>query len=129
MKLRTLDDLKLFIKAVRLVTMDTGFELQTENAQKARLTADRLLKFIDANKNTTEELVRQLLRLVRACCSHPRAVTCHTFKERLWEKYYKLCSKEDFRTMWKSFIQTSVGFDGSPIFSNLLLEQFLNSSL
>ena len=40
----TSDDLELFIKAVRLVTLDNGFNLATKNAQRARLTVERLLK-------------------------------------------------------------------------------------
>ena len=40
----TSDDLELFIKAVRSVTLDNGFNLATKNAQRACLTAERLLK-------------------------------------------------------------------------------------
>lgn len=35
-----LDDLQLFINGVRSVTLDDGFNLATENAQRARHTAE-----------------------------------------------------------------------------------------
>ncbi len=109
----------MFINAVRLVTVDKGFQIATERAQKALLTADRLLQAIevdDRDQKATRDFASVLLKRVRSCCSHPRAVTCHTFKEKMWEKFYKLCADEDFHTQWKLFIQASIGFNGTPIF-------------
>ena len=119
----------MFIKAVRSVTLDNGFDLATEKAQRARLTAHRLLKYCEANEKVTGEFAKKLLNFVRACCSHPRPVTCHTFKERMWEKFYKLCAKEEFNTMWKTFIQSSIGFNGSPIFYQFVTRAILEEQV
>lgn len=108
--------LDLFINAVRSVTLDDGFDLATENAQRARLTAERLLTFFEASEKATGDFARKLLK----CCCRP--VTC---KERMWEKFYKLCAKEEFQTMWKMFIQTSIGFNGSPIFYQFVTRAIL----
>ena len=69
-----------------------------------------------ANEEAATTFAASLVKSIRECCSHPRPVLCHTLKERMWEKYYKLCSSEGFRSSWKSFLQNSIGLGGSPIF-------------
>ena len=50
------------------------------------------------------------------CCTHERAVKCHTLIERMWENYRKLCSSEEFHNRWVSIVQDLTGFNPSPIF-------------
>ena len=124
-----LDDLKTFMNAVKKVTTENGFDLATEKAQKARLTAVRLLEFFNDNKDATSDFASKLVENIKKCCSHPKAVTCHKFKERMWEKFFKLCSTDDFKHMWKKFIQTSIGFDGSPIFYQYVTREILDDTI
>ena len=72
----------MFINAVRLVTMDDGFNLRTEPAREAHLTAGRLLKFFEANEKAVEDFASNLLKYVRFCCTtvHP-ACTSLDFEE------------------------------------------------
>ncbi len=109
-------DLKLFVNAVKSVTLDSGFDIPTEKAQIARLTAERLLKYFETNEVQTVQFSETLISRISTCCTHNKAVTCRKLKERMWETFYKLCSEDDFRSMWMTFIQTSIGFTGSPIF-------------
>ena len=99
--------LQMFNKAIETIITDKGFEIGTEKAQKSVLIADKLLKWIKTNEKTAETFATSLIRNVRLCCTHPRAVTCHTLKERMWENYYKLCSSQEFRSSWANFFQTT----------------------
>ena len=113
------------MNAVRLVTLDKGFDIGSEIAQKARLTAERLVFFSESNEVDVNDFARWLLKQVRSCCTHPRAVSCHTFKERMWEKFYKLCSGKEFRAKWMGFIQNTIGFKGNPIFFQFVTRSIL----
>lgn len=66
-----------------------------------------------------------LLARIRECCSHPRPVTCHTLKEKMWGKYFQMSASEEFRTLWMEFIQNSTGFVGSPSFYQTVTESIL----
>ena len=91
-------------------------DISTEKAQRAHLTADRLLKWIERNDGAAVVFASNLVRKFHKCCTHPRGVTCHTLKEHMWEKYHKLCSSDEFRTDWLTSLQSSIGFQGSAIF-------------
>ena len=104
---------------------DKGFELGTDKAQKSRLIAGRLLEWIEANDKAAADFSSSLLKKIRECCTHPRAVTCHTFKERMWEKYYKMCSSVEFRSKWNELLETSIGFLGCPIFYQFVTQVIL----
>ena len=119
-------DLKLFVNTVKSVTLDSGFDIPTEKAQKALLTAERLLKYFETNEVQTVQFSEKVISRVSTCCTHSRAVTCGTLKERMWENFYKLCSEDDFRSMWMTFIQTSIGLTGSPIFYNYVTRAILD---
>ncbi len=118
-------DFELFKKAVGSVLDDKGFEIATQKAERAVLTAERLLKWVECNKVEGAAFASTLVTSIRMCCSHSRAVLCHTLKEKMWEKYYKLCSSEDFRTSWTQFIQSSIGFLGNPIYYQFVTKAIL----
>ncbi len=65
--------------AIKLVLLDDGFDLPT--GRKCSV------QFIEANKKDANDFANKILRCLRDCCSHPR-LAIHTFKERMWEKYY-----------------------------------------
>ena len=119
-------DLRMLKSAIESVLSDEGFDISTEKAQRARSTADRLLKWIERNDGAAVVFASSLVRKVQECCTHPRGVTCHTFKERMWEK---LCSSDEFRTDWLTFLQSSIGFQGSAIFyqftTKVIMEQII----
>ena len=85
-----LGSFEMFINAVKLVTTDKGYDIGTEQAQKARLVAHKLLKASEDDEECVTFFACWLIEEVSKCCTHPRAVTCHTFRERMWEKFYKL---------------------------------------
>ena len=121
------DDLQLFKDACTSVITDKGFNLGTERSQRARFAADRLLKFIEGNEKKVEPFAKTVLRRVRECCFHPRAVTCHTFRERMWENYYKLSSNEEFISSWITFLECTIRMSGSPIFYQFVTRQVMES--
>ena len=117
---------------VKAVLTDEGFQIPTENAQRACLAADRLYKWIESNEEEAMLFVSKLFKDIRQCCTHGKAVTCHTFKEKMWEKYHKLCSSEDFREKWTKFLEATIGihsvlfyqFSTKCIFEEIIKIQF-----
>lgn len=121
-----LEELLLLKQTVELVFSDNGFNLATEKTQKARLTASKLLTFLEDSEDVAESFAKDLVKLVSECCSHPKPVTCHTFRERMWEKFHKLTSSSKFRAMWEDFLHLATGI-GTPIFYQFVTEQIMNS--
>ena len=109
------DGLQLLIQAAFLALSDKGFDLPTERAQKARLCAEKFLDWAKTHQAEAGSFATTLLQSLRLCCTHPRKVTYHTLKERMWEKYYKLCATEGFRGQWATLIN-NIGFQPTPIF-------------
>ena len=95
--------------AVSAVLTDEGFTIETEVAKRASLAADRLLKWIKSNEKEALEFSSKLFEKICECCRHERPVTCHTFKERMWEKFHKLTCSNDFRKDWFEFLHSSIG--------------------
>lgn len=122
-------DLELFKKAVACVLHDDGFKIGTEKAGQAFVVADRLSRWIVNNKNDAGRFACSLIDDVRKCCTYPRPLICHTLKEKMWEKYYQLCSSEQFRDSWILFIQESIGLKATPTFyqhvTKFILEEIL----
>lgn len=98
----------MLINGIKAVLGDDGFQISSEKAASAYLVAGRLLEWVKNNEETASLFACTVIEKVRECCTHPRAVTCHTFKERMWEKFHKLCSCEDFRKSWTVFLQSSI---------------------
>ena len=110
--------IEFFISAVTLVMQDEGFELPSVQSQKARQVAHKMLSVVDSETRHEDVLyfVIWILEKLAACCSHERAMTCHSFKERMWEKFYQLSIQEEFRKRWTTFIELTTGYDANPIF-------------
>ena len=106
----------MLLKAVRSVIDDSGFGIASEKAEKAKLVAERMLRWLGDNKDESETFASCLLSNIRECCTNQTPVLCHSLKEKMWERYYKLCSSDSFRSSWSRFIETSVGLPGTPIF-------------
>ncbi len=87
--------------------------------------ADRLLKWMVTNELTATAFATSIVKDIRDCCSHPKSMVCHTFKEQMWEKFYKLSSSERFRMSWTEFLQTSIGFNACPIFYQFITKTIL----
>ena len=43
------------------------------------------------------------------CCTHDNPVSCHKFRELMWEKYHTLCASASFKERWTKFLDSSVG--------------------
>jgi hypothetical protein len=121
-----LGDLSVLTRAIESVLSDEGFSIASEKAQRACLTADRLLKWIQQNEDTAVVFASKLIRKVEECCTHPRPLTFHKLKEHMCEKSHKLCCSDEFRADWASFIQTSIGFPGSAIFYQFVTKAILD---
>lgn len=121
-------EFQVFKEAVQLINTDKGFDLGTENAENARLMAQRLLLFMEANKQPAISFAKAVVKSVRLCCTCPNAVTCHTFKEKMWEKFYKLCSSDEFRSMWMDFLTKNIGL-GHPIFYQFVTRAILDHEI
>jgi hypothetical protein len=116
----------MLTRAIESVLTDEGFTIGSERAQKACLTADRLLRWIQQNEGIAVVFARKLIMKVQECCTHPNALTFHKFKERMCENNYKLCSSDEFRADWVSFIQTSIGFPGDAIFYQFVTKAIMD---
>ena len=44
----------------------------------------------------------------------------------MWEKYYKWCSSDDFRHLWTSILQSTVGLSGSAIFYQAVTDKIMS---
>lgn len=108
----------MFISSLKLVLSDKGFDVPSVLSQKVRVIADKMLIAIEEDQNQECVLffLCWLFKEIQACCTHPRALTCHAFKEHMWEKYYKLNAKDAFRKEWTLFVHTLTGFNANPIF-------------
>jgi hypothetical protein len=120
------EDVEMLRIAVKSVILDEGYDLATEKSQKARLIAERLLRFIETNYNATTDFAAKLVQQLRVCCSNDRPMSFHKFKEQMWEKFYELCSDEEFRTMWITFIHKSVGIAATAIFYQYVTREILH---
>ena len=115
---------KLLVKCSSSVLTDKGFDIPSEEAQKARLCAAKLLEWMKTNKPLASTFAINLVKFLQSCCSHPRPVKFHTIKERMWERYYKYCSSEDFRRGWGAFIEQA-GFQPHPILYQFITDEML----
>ena len=102
----------MLLKAVRSVLDDSWFTIASEKAQQARLVAERLLRWLEEHKDEGKTFASSLLSSIRECCTNQTPVLCHNLKEKIWERYYKLCSSDSFRSSWVQLIEASIGLSG-----------------
>ena len=117
-----LEHLKLINTAVSTVLTDRGFGVASDEAIRAQLCAERMLKWISEHEDVADSFATNLIKSVQSCCEHNAVVTCRTMKERMWEKYFKLCSSDGFRSLWTDFLMSSIGFHSCSIFSQFVTD-------
>lgn len=108
----------MLFNAVKHVIDDKGFDVPTENSQRARLIAHKMLEIIenDQESECVLDFASWLVQEISACCTYPRGLTCHALKEHIWQAFYKLSSGNCFRTRWTTFIESKTGLKASAIF-------------
>ncbi len=119
------------MKAVRAVIDDTGFTI-SERGQRAQLCANRLLEWmmVDVeNRTVAVAFTQKLIVDLSLCLKHPRKVKLHTLRERMWEKFYKLRSSQNFRDSSVNFLQVTIGFIACPIFYQYVSNRRLSSKM
>ena len=119
-------------KALTSLMDDECFHL-SERAERARLCAERVLKFVTENRRLVVEFYDWLITSLESCFSHPRKVKFHTLRERIWERYFKLRASSQFKQAWVDFLKKNIGFDACPIFyqyvTNHIMETLLKKHL
>lgn len=117
-KLLFLNDLAILKKCISSVLSDKGFSIASERAQKALTCAQRTMDWIYEPENHEQavDFAIKVVSLVRQSISLSTVNDPHSHRERMWELYYKLCSCDDFRSLWEKFIQDSIGLEADPIF-------------
>ena len=65
---------KLLVKCSSSVLTDKGFDIPSEEAQKARLCAAKLLEWMKTNKPLASTFAINLVKFLQSYCSHPKPV-------------------------------------------------------
>ena len=109
---------------------DDGFSL-SDKARRALLCAHKLQQYelVPQNKKTVSDFCNYLLIHLQDCLKHPRKVKCRTLRERIWERYYKFRSSDEFKVMWREFLQKTIGFEACPIFYQYITDKILETLL
>ena len=105
----------MFKMAVSSIIKDEGFALKSEKAQRSILLSERLLEWMEHNKEEADVFAKSLVHELQECVK-PQGATCHKQRENMWGKYFKLCSTEKFRKSWAVHLQSSIGSSACPIF-------------
>ena len=114
----------MFKNALTSILTDRSFSV-SEKATRAVLCAERLLEWTSSNKEVTFQYCQTMITDLRQCLKHPRKVKCRTLRERMWEKYYKFRSSENFKKNWGTFLQKSIGMQACPIFYQFVTEKIM----
>ena len=117
------NSVEIFKEALMMLIDDDGFSL-SDKARRALLCAHKLLQYelVPQNKKTASDFLIHL----QDCLKHPRKVT---LRERIWERYYKYRSSDEFKVMWREFLQKTIGFEACPIFYQYITDKILETLL
>lgn len=118
------DSLELLRAAVSLILKDEGFQLPTEPARNAVRSAERLLEWIDGNKDKATVIASSLICNLDKC--FPKSRSPKAARDRMWGNFYKLRSSDDFREFWKKFLSESIGARACPIFYQFVVDQVMD---
>ena len=92
-----------------MLIYDDGFSF-SDKARRALLCAQKSLQYelVPQNKKTVSDFCNYLLIHLQDCLKHPRKVKCRTLRERIWERYYKFHSSDEFKVYcWICYTFTS----------------------
>ena len=107
----------IFHQELTMLINDEGFSL-SERGLKACLCAKKVLQLKVENTAFVQDFYHDLITSLQSCIDHdhPRKVKAHTLREKMWEKYYKLQSSQQFVHKWTEFLQKGIGFCACPTF-------------
>ena len=120
--------------AFHSVLTDKAFDLPSPPAIAARESARRVLSWSSQDKDSFSKFASNLEQTLSSCFVN-NCKKVSSKKERMWEKYYKIRSSDDYAAKWKFFLQLS-GANASPtlyqhitdIFFNHLIQQHFPTS-
>ena len=46
----------------------------------------------------------------------------------MWEAYYKLCSSDEFRSLWSTFLEVNVGLEADPVFFKYVTKSIMEEN-
>uniref|UniRef100_A0A1X7TNF9 Uncharacterized protein n=1 Tax=Amphimedon queenslandica TaxID=400682 RepID=A0A1X7TNF9_AMPQE len=47
----------------------------------------------------------------------------------MWEAYYKLCSSDEFCSLWSTFLQVNVGLEADPVFFEYVMKSIVEENI
>ena len=93
----------ILLKAFQSVLSDPHFDLPSQPALAARITARCALTWCESHGKEANEFLTRLQGQLKTCFVS-RALKRGTRKERMWELFFKLRSSSEFEEMWKEFL-------------------------
>lgn len=120
-------------EALTLILKDEGFGLGSGPAERARKAAENLLEWISDsdNKELWEQFAGELVTSLKGCFQVGQVQKIQKRRERMWERYHKLRSSQQFQTCWASFLEVSIKCESCPIFfqfvSDAIMEMLINN--
>ena len=102
------------LKGIYALLEDKSFLLPTRPAQLVLKTAKLLLEWAPSHILEIECFDKDMAHLFSSCFPKQRAKK--GFKGSIWQKYHMLRTSDTYISLWRRFIQTSIGVDLSPIF-------------
>ena len=116
-------------EAISRVLTDEGFSLPSPHARSARDCAEKLLAWISDSDNQVSANIfsKELVSKLEGCFHTTKSMRVQ--RERMWENYYKLRSKDDFKSMWSKFLHDSIAIQASPIFFQFITDKVMKKMI
>ncbi len=117
------ESLDLFRAAISQVLKDEGFQLPTAPARNAIISAERMLEWMDDNKDKARVIASSLVSDLDKC--FPKSKSPNAARDKLWTNFFQLRSSSDFRTFWEKAVSESTGGEACPIFYQFVVDHMM----
>ena len=131
MFVHVLDGPSLLHKALQSILDDPTFQTKSPTAFNARIGADHLHRWCCNNENyaCVQKFMEDLLGDLNGVLVNPTGKVLH--RDKLWESYFYIRSKETFINRWTIFLCSANSPDGSPVLyqhlTDLVFKELLHS--
>lgn len=105
-------DNSVLLKAFQSILSDPDFDIPSQPAIAARISASCALSWCESHQKETSEFLTALQGQLKTCLVST-ATKLSTRKERMWELFFKLRSSSKFIELWKEFL-VRCGTDSKP---------------
>ncbi len=75
------------------IIKDDGFQIQTKPARNALTSAEKMLEWIDSNKDEAKAIASHLIGNIQRCFSK-KSKNPRTARDTLWKNSFQLCSSD-----------------------------------